>query len=60
MKFEDWIKYEDNRQRQGNPTAWVFLQDEGLYPPQQVEPGSNREKPAVWTMIIQVFNSRRI
>lgn len=60
MKFEEWIKYEDSRQRQTNPIAWVWLESEEPYRNQQIEQPAIQDKSPVWTMIVQVFNSRRI
>lgn len=60
MKFEEWIKYENSRQSQNNLTAWVCLESEGPYETQQIELPAIQDKSPVWTMIVQVFNTRRI
>lgn len=61
MKYEEWIQYEEKRLNQQNPLAWIVLDatrmvtspDQHPYPP-------NGEKPPVWAVVVQVFNSRRI
>lgn len=55
MKYEEWILYEKKRMSQPNPNAWVSLEPAGFSPPP-----ADEDKPRVWTLIVQVFNSQRI
>jgi hypothetical protein len=59
MRYEDWIKYENLRHHQAGCLAWISLPDEASK--NKKSPLSKQtDKPPVWTMVIQIFNSRRI
>ena len=58
MKYEEWIQYENLRQGHPALTTWVTLPGESTDTGKK--PLSKAEKPPVWTMVIQIFNSRRI
>lgn len=55
MKYEEWIQYERKRLSQPNPNAWVSLEPAAV----TLKPDAE-DKPPVWTVIVQVFNSQRI
>ncbi|MEJ2757141.1 MAG: hypothetical protein P8046_01550 [Anaerolineales bacterium] len=55
MKYEEWIQYERKRLSQPNPNTWISLEP-AVFTPQP----ASEEKPRVWTLIVQVFNSQRI
>lgn len=60
MKYEEWIKYEQLRQRQTSLLNWVMLPPEPANPaPESISP-SPEESNRVWTMVVQIFNSKRI
>jgi len=59
MKYEEWIQYEQIRQRQSSPQGWVMLPPEPR-PAPETAPSSQEETNRVWTMVVQIFNSRRI
>lgn len=66
MKYEDWIKYEEIRQKQPDKLAWITSPD--LNPDVQPQPlkvpevsdQSYPSKRKLWGMIFQRFISRRI
>jgi len=60
MKYEEWIKYEQLRQRQASPHEWVMLPPEDPRPAPEPAPPALEDKNRVWTMVVQIFNSRRI
>ena len=60
MKYEDWIKYEQLRQRQTDPKDWVMLPPGPVHPDPHITPPSPEDKNRVWTMVVQIFNLRRI
>lgn len=55
MKYEEWILYEEKRLSQPAPNTWVSLEP-AVFP----APPAKEDKPHVWTLIVQVFNSQRI
>ena len=60
MKYEEWIKYEQLRQRQTSQLSWVMLPPEPAHPVPESTTPSPEETNRVWTMVVQIFNSKRI
>lgn len=61
MKYEDWIMYEEQRKRQADQQVWITLPSHSdQHPHFDPKPVAAEENTRVWTMIVQIFNSRRI
>jgi ribosomal protein S8 len=61
MKYEDWIKYEEQRKQSNEQKGWITLQTKpDQHPKFKPKQAVAEENTRVWTMIVQIFNSRRI